>query len=138
MKRVMAVLLISVLATSVLGVDSTSLAGQDAGDRARQRERDQVARALGGLRRGVTVEIVRGDGTKISAVIQDVGTDSLTVLTDVSGHVETQTIAIADIKSIKAANLKKMSHGHRVLLVTAVTLGVIVGVCAAYVLTLDV
>jgi hypothetical protein len=137
MKRVIAVLLMSVLATSVLGVDSTSLSQQDSRDGGRQRERDQVARTLGGMRRGATVEIVRTDGTKISAVIQDVGIDSVTVLTDERGQVETQTIAVSDIRSIKLANPRKMSHGHKVLLVTAVTLGVIVGVCAAIILNID-
>jgi hypothetical protein len=83
------------------------------------------------------VEIVRTDGTKISAVIQDVGIDSVTVLTDERGQVETQTIAVSDIRSIKLANPRKMSHGHKVLLVTAVTLGVIVGVCAAIILNID-
>lgn len=129
MKRVLAIVMIAIIAAATLGVDATQ-ASQDAQGTRRHREQEQVARALAGLKRGATVRIERADGAKIDAVIQEIGSGFVTVLTEQGGHVAPQTISIDQIRNIKQVSLRKMSQAKKVLITAAVTLGVIVGVCA--------
>jgi len=137
MRRVLATAVIGVLATLLLGVDiSGAQQDRDASQRA---ARAQVASRIAKLRPGATVIIERDDGTKLNAVIQDIGADSVTVLVqDPRGGggvaaVTTQTIPVNDIRSIKEVSVAKMSRTSKTLIVAAVVAGVItlVGVCAA-------
>jgi hypothetical protein len=141
MKRIMAVVVIGVLATLLLGVDEVSGSGQDREAREREARREQISRRLAGLRAGSTVSIERYDGTKIDAVIQDIGPDAVTVLVQESRRdgktvdtgVATQTIAIDDIRNIREVSVGRMSRSSKALIVAAVAAGlvVLVGVCAS-------
>lgn len=136
MRRVLAVAVIGVLMTLSLGIDQVSWAGQD-GAADRQARRARVLRALAGLRPGSTVEIEWADHTKVKAVIDDIGADSIRALVEeprkpgaASPTVTTRTIPIDDILSIRAV---RVGRANRVLIAAAVVAGLIalVGVCAA-------
>ena len=139
MRRILAVAVIGVLTTILFGVDEISGAQQDRDAAQRAANRAQVASRMARLRPGATVIIERYDGTKINAVIQDIGADSVTVLVqDPRGGggvtaVTTQTIAVDDIRAVKEVSVAKMSRTSKTLIAAAVVAGVItlVGVCAA-------
>ena len=124
MKRVLAVLLIGTLSTLLLGFENTSWA-----------QSDPIRQALSTLRRGSTVEIERTNGTKFYAVIEEIGPDSITVMRDEAGRTLTETIPVADVKSIKAVSVRQVAHGHRTLIVASIVAGVLVlalvGACAS-------
>jgi len=138
MRRILAVAVIGMLTTLLLGVDDISGAEQDSATQ-RAARRAQVASRIAKLRPGATVIIERYDLTKINAVIQDIGADSVTVLVQdprrggVVSAVTTQTIALDDIRSINEVSVAKMSRTSKTLIVAAVVAGVItlVGVCAS-------
>ena len=98
MKRVFAVVLLAVLATSALGIDHSVSASQS-GDqrRAEQQKRTAVANDLAGMQRGTTASLERKDGTKFDVVIQEITADSVTVLRQIRDQVTSETIPISDI-----------------------------------------
>jgi hypothetical protein len=136
-RRVLAVVVIGVLMTLSLGVDQVSWAAQDTGGKDREAQRAQVVRRLAGLRPGAMVEIERTDRTKVKAVIEDIGPDSIRALVEESHRggtagrgVVTQTIPIDDIRNIREV---RPGRSNRALIAAAVVAGlvVLVGVCAA-------
>jgi hypothetical protein len=135
MKRVIAVVVIAALTTLMVGVERQSWASQERDQKKRAAQREEVARELRGMSRGSTVRIERTDGTAVDAVIQEIAPDAVTVLVENRGQVTTQMIAIADIATIEKVSLKKMSKTKKVLIVSAVGLGVLVvtvlAACAA-------
>jgi hypothetical protein len=141
MKRVLAVMLIGAFSTFFLGFEETSWAVQSAGASQTGPQRDTVVQTLSTLRRGATVEIEQGNETKFYAVIDEIGPDAITVMRDQAGKTLTETIAISDIRSIKAVSVRQVARGHRGLIAGAIAVGVIValvGVCAAAAASLDV
>ena len=126
MRRVFAVVLIATLTTMMVGIDRTSWASQDRDHEKREKQRVAVAKALGEMRRGSTATIERQDGQKMDVVIQDISPDTVTVMRQQQDHVVTETIPIAEIAKIKKTSVKKMSTTSKVLIGTAVALGVLV------------
>lgn len=126
MKRVLAVVLIAALTTLMLGIDSTTWAGQDRDQDKREKQRAAVLKALAGMHRGTTATIERYNGEKFDIVIQSIEPDAITVLREKRGPVVTETIPIADIAKIKSTSVKKMSMTSKVLIGTAVAVGVLV------------
>jgi len=129
MRRVFVVLLIATLTTTIIGIDRTSWASQDR--EKHEKQRAAVTKALGEMTRGSTVTIERQDGRKIDVVIEEITPDAITVLRQEKDHVVTETIPISDIVKIKKTSAKKMSKISKTLIVTAVTLGVLVGSACA-------
>ena len=105
MRRVFAVVLIASLTTMMIGIDRTSWASQDRDHEKREKQRAAVTKALGEMTRGSTATIERQDGQK--------------------DHVVTETIPIADIAKIKKTSAEKMSKTSKVLIATAVAIGVL-------------
>ena len=124
MKRVLAVMLIGTLSTLLMGIENTSWA-----------QADPIRQALSTLRRGSTVEMERSSGPKFYAVIEEIGPDSITVMRDEAGRTLTETIPVADVKSIKAVSVRQVAHGHRTLIVASIVAGILVialfGACAS-------
>ena len=131
----MAVVVIGVLMTLSLGVDQVSWAGQDTGGKDRDTQRERIVRRLAELRPGSTVEIQRTDGIKFTAIIEDIGSDSIRVLAEeprragTAVRVESQTIPIDDIRNIKAV---RVGRSKTALIAAAVAVGLVVflGACA--------
>lgn len=126
MRRVFAVLLIATLTTMMIGIDRTSWAGQDRDHEKREKQRAAVTKALGEMTRGSTATIERQDGQKVDVVIQEIAPDAVTVMRQQQDHVVTETILLTDIATIKKTSAKKMSKTSKVLIATAVALGVLV------------
>ena len=126
MRRVFAVLLIATLTTMMIGIDRTSWAGQDRDHEKREKQRAAVTKALGEMTRGSTATIERQDGQKVDVVIQEITPDAVTVMRQQQDHVVTETILLTDIATIKKTSAKKMSKTSKVLIATAVSLGVLV------------
>ena len=131
MKRVLAVVLIATLTTLMLGIDTTSWAqGRD--EKKREKQQAAVAKALRDMRRGTTATVERRDGEKIDVVIEEIRAQEIVVMRQQRDHVATETIPIADIAHIKKASLRQMSMTSKVLIGTAVAVGVLfVGALAA-------
>ncbi len=125
MRRVLAVVLIATLTTMMIGIDRTSWASQDRDHQKREKQRAAVTKALGEMTRGSTATIERQDGQKMDVVIQEITPDAVTVMRQQQDKVVTETIPIADIAKIKKASLKKMSTTSKVLIATAVAVGVL-------------
>lgn len=135
MRRVLAVALIATLTTMMIGIDRTSWASQDREEDKRVKQRAEVTKALGEMNRGSTATIERQDGRKMDVVIEEITPDSVTVMRQEKDHVVTETIPISDIAKIKKTSVKKMSKTSKVLIGTAVAVGVLfaaaVASCAA-------
>jgi hypothetical protein len=131
MRRVFAVVLIATLTTMMIGIDRTSWAGQDRDQEKREKQRAAVTKALGEMTPGSTATIERQDGQKMDVVIQEITPDAVTVMRQQQDQVVTETIPIADIAKIKKISAKKMSKTSKVLIGTAVALGVLVTVALA-------
>ena len=125
MKRVLAVVLIAALATVALGIDQTVSASQSGDQKKADKQRADVAKAVAGMQRGTTATVERKDGVKFDAVIEEITVDSVTVLRQIGDKVTSEKIPISDIARIKEKSLKKMGAASKVLIVTAVTLGVL-------------
>ena len=125
MKRVFAVVLLAVLVTSALGIDHSVSASQSGDQRRAEQQRTAVANDLAGMQQGTTASLERKDGTKFDVVIQEITADSVTVLRQIRDQVTSETIPISDIARVKKKSLKKMGTASKVLIVTAVTLGVL-------------
>jgi hypothetical protein len=135
MRRVLAVALIATLTTMMIGIDRTSWASQDRDQEKRAKQRAEVTRALSEMRRGTTAIIEYQDGRKADVVIEEIAADSVTVMRQEKDHVVTEIIPISDIAKIKKASVKKVSKTSKVLIGTAVAVGLIVtaalAACAA-------
>ena len=134
MKRVLAIVLIATLTTLMLGIDRTSWAqGRD--EKKREQQQAAVAKALRDMHRGTTATVERTNGEKIDVVIEEIRPQEIVVMRQQGDHVATETIPIADIAKIKQASLKKMSTTSKVLIGTAVAVGVLfvaaVATCAS-------
>jgi len=125
MKRVLAVVLIAALATVALGSDHTVSASQSGDQNRAERQRADVVKALAGMQRGTTATLERKDGKKFDVVIEEITADNVTVLRQIGDKVASDTIPISDIARIKDKSLKKMGTASKVLIVTAVTIGVL-------------
>jgi hypothetical protein len=125
MRRVLAVALIATLTTMMIGIDRTSWASQDRDQQKREKQRAAVTKALGEMHRGSTATIERQDGEKMDVVIEEITADAVTVMRQRQDQVVTERIPIADIAKIKKASLKKMSMTSKVLITTAVAVGVL-------------
>jgi hypothetical protein len=124
MKRVLAVVLIATLTTLILGIDTTSWAqGRD--EKKREKQQAAVAKALLDMHRGTTATVERTNGEKIDVVIEEIRAQEIVVMRQQRDQVATETIPIADIANIKKASLKKMSTTSKVLIGTAVAVGVL-------------
>ncbi len=126
MKRVLAVALIATLTTMMIGIDRTSWASQERDQDKRAKQRAEVTKVLGEMKRGSTATIERQDGRKMDVVIEEITPDSVTVMRQEKDHAVTETILISDIATIKKASVKKMSKTSKVLIGTAVAFGVLV------------
>ena len=125
MRRVFAVVLIATLTTMMIGIDRTSWASQDRDHEKREKQRAAVTKALGEMTRGSTATIERHDGQKMDVVIQEITPDAVTVMRQQQDKVVTETIPIADIAKIKKTSAEKMSKTSKVLIATAVAIGVL-------------
>ena len=125
MKRVLAVVLIAVLTTMALGIDHTVSASQSGDQKRAEKQRADVAKALAGMQRGTTATVERKDGMKFDVVVEEITADNVTVLRQIGDRVTSETIPISEIAQIKKKSLKKMGVASKVLIVTAVTLGVL-------------
>ena len=125
MRRVFAVVLIASLTTMMIGIDRTSWASQDRDHEKREKQRAAVTKALGEMTRGSTATIERQDGQKMDVVIQEITQDAVTFMRQQQDHVVTETIPIADIAKIKKTSAEKMSKTSKVLIATAVAIGVL-------------
>jgi len=125
MKRVLAVVLIAALATVALGIDHTVSASQSGDQNKAERQRADVVKTLAGMQRGTTATLERKDGKTFDVVIEEITADNVTVLRQIGDKVTTETIPISDIARIKNKSLKKMGTTSKVLIVTAVTVGVL-------------
>ena len=126
MRRVLAVALIATLTTLMIGIDRTSWASQDRDQDKRAKQQAEAAKVLSEMGRGSTATIERQDGRKMDVVIEEITSDSVTVMRQEKDHVVTETILISDIAKIKKASVKKMSKTSKVLIGTAVAFGVLV------------
>jgi hypothetical protein len=127
MKRVLAVMVIATFLTLTVGMEQTSWAIQTIG----AAEHNEVVARIATLKRGSTVEVTGSDGTVFYAVIEEIGPDSLRVMRDEGGAVTTETLAISDIRRIRPVSPRRVAHGHKTLIITAIVAGVIVGVVGA-------
>ncbi|AMY09227.1 hypothetical protein LuPra_02440 [Luteitalea pratensis] len=125
MKRVLAVVLIAALATLALGIDDTVSAIQSGDQKKADTQRADVAKALAGMQRGTTATVENKYGMKFDVVIEEITADSVTVLRQIGDTTTSETIPISDIARIKKKSLKKMGTASKVLIVAAVTLGVL-------------
>ena len=134
MKRVLAVVLIATLTTLMLGIDRTSWA-QERDEQKRAKQQAAVAKALRGMHRGTTAILERTNGEKIDVVIEEIRAQEIVVMREQRGQAGSETIPIADIAKIKPSSLKKMSTTSKVLIGTAVAVGVLfvaaVATCAS-------
>jgi hypothetical protein len=134
MKRVLAIVLIATLTTLMLGIDRKSWA-QERDEKKREQQQAAVAKALSGMHRGTTATLERTNGEKIDVVIEEIRPQEIVVMREQRDHVTSETIPIADIAKIKQASLKKMSTTSKVLIGTAVAVGVLfvaaVAACAS-------
>lgn len=126
MRRVVAVALIATLTTLLIGIDRTSAASQDSDQGKRAKQRAEVMKALGEMRRGSTATIERQDGRKMDVVIEEITADSVTVMRQEKDQVLTETIPISDIAKIKKISVKKMSKTSKVLIGTAIAFGILI------------
>ena len=124
MKRVLAVVLIATMTTLMLGIDRASWA-QERDDKKREKQQAAVAKALGDMHRGTTAAVERTNGEKIDVVIEEIRAQEIVVMRQQGDHIASETIPIADIAKIKPASLKKMSTTSKVLIGTAVAVGVL-------------
>jgi hypothetical protein len=129
MKRVLAVVFVAALTTMMLGSDRTSWAGQAGDARKAEKQRADVMKVLKDMRRGSTVSIELKAGEKFDAVIQEIAADTLTIMREQGDTVSTQSVAIGDIARLKKTNIRKMGVASKVLIGTAVALGVLVAAC---------
>jgi len=125
MKRVLAVLLIAALATLSLGIDQAVSASQSGDQKKVEKQRADVMKALRGMQSGTTAAVELKDGTKFDVVIQEITADDVTVLRQVGDKVTSHAIPIADMARIKKKSLDKMGLTSKILIGTAVTLGVL-------------
>ena len=77
------------------------------------------------MQRGATATVENKYGMKFDVVIEEITADSVTVLRQIDGKAISETIPIADIAQIKKKSVKKMGTASKVLIVAAVTLGVL-------------
>jgi hypothetical protein len=125
MKRVLTVMLVAVLTTMMVGVDRTSWASQEADQKKREKQQAAVAKALRDMHRGTTATVERTNGEKIDVVIEEIRAQEIVVMRQQRDQVASETIPIADIAKIKKASLRKMSVTSKVLIGTAVAVGVL-------------
>jgi len=134
MKRVLAIVLIATLTTLMLGIDRKSWA-QERDEKQREKQQAAVAKALRDMHRGTTATVERTNGEKIDVVIEEIRAHEIVVMREQAGQVGTETIPIAEIATIKPSSLKKMSKTSKVLIGTAVAVGVLfvatVAACAS-------
>lgn len=131
MKRVIAVIVIAVLTTVMVGIDRTSWADQKSDQKKAEKQRTAVDRSLGGMERGSTATLELKDGTKTDVVIEAITADTITVWRQNQDRsVGTETIPIADIAKIEKMSLNQAAKSHKALIVTTIALGVIVGLVA--------
>jgi hypothetical protein len=126
MKRVLAVVLIAALTTLMLGMDRTTWASQVADQKKSDKERAAVVKALREMGRGTTATVERKNGEKFDVVIQEITVDTITVLRQDHNQVSRETIAISEIARIKKISVKKMGTASKILIGTAIGLGLIV------------
>ena len=131
MRRVFAVVLIATLTTMMIGIDRTSWASQDRDQARREKQQAAVTRTLGEMSRGSTATLELQDGRKMDVVIEAITADAVTVMRQQQDQVVTETIPIADILKIKKTSAQKMSKTSKVLIATAVALGVLVAATLA-------
>ena len=126
MRRVLAVALIATLTTMMIGIDRTSWASQD-------RDQEQAGEAAGrghegprrdepGLHRNNRAS---GRARRWTWSSRRSRPDAVTVMRQEQDQVVTETIPISDIAKIKKASVKKMSKTSKVLIGTAVAVGVL-------------
>lgn len=134
MKRVLAVVLIATLTTLMLGIDRASWA-QERDQKKREKQQAAVAKALRDMQRGTTAILERTNGEKIDVVIEEIRAQEIVVMREHGGQVGSETIPIGDIAKIKKSSLQKMSTTSKVLIATAVAVGVLfvaaVATCAS-------
>lgn len=126
MKRVLAVVLIAALTTMMLGIDRTSWAGQAGDEKKADKQRAAVTKALSRMGRGSTATIELKIGEKFDGVIEEITDDNVAVLRQDRDTVSTQTIPIAQIASVKKTSVRKMGMASKILIGTAVALGVLI------------
>jgi hypothetical protein len=135
MKRVLAVVLIAALTTLMVGIDRTTWAGQLADQKKSDQQRAAVVKALREMDRGTTARVERKNGEKFDVVIQEITADTITVLRQDRTQVSSETIAISEIAKIKKTSVKKMGTASKILIGTAIGLGLLVavavGTCSA-------
>jgi len=135
MKRVLAVVLIAALTTLMVGIDRTTWAGQVADQKKSDQQRAAVVKALRGMDRGTTATVERKNGEKFDVVIEEITVDTITVLRQDRTKVSSEIIAIGEIAKIKKTSVKKMGTASKILIGTAIGLGILVavavGTCSA-------
>ena len=119
----------------MVGIDRTTWAGQAADQKKSDQQRAAVVKALREMGRGTTATVERKNGEKFDVVIQEITVDTITVLRQDRTQVSSETIAISEIAKIKKTSVKKMGTASKILIGTAIGLGVLiavaVGTCSA-------
>jgi hypothetical protein len=113
----------------MLGSDRTSWAGQAGDAKNAEKQRADVMKVLKDMRRGSTVSIELKSGEQFDAVIQEIAADTLTIMRQQGETASTQSVAIDDIARLKKTSIRKMGVASKVLIGTAVTLGLLVAAC---------
>lgn len=128
MRRIAVVVVAALLTALVSGVTDASWAQQPENDRALQARREALLARLAEIPAGAVVRIERVNGVKIAAVLEEVGSDSITVVIPKGDDRTRLTIPIDEIRKVDEVR----GHALRnVLIGFGVTAAVLVGLCAS-------
>ena len=130
MNRVVAILILAVFTAAVSGVHEASPAARDEPAQPDDAQREKIARSLKELKIDGPVRIERRDGQKIDGRLLGFTPDTISVLLVKGKVVGTQTIPIADVKKVS-------KPPHKVRRVVLITVGVLLGACAAAIASYD-
>jgi len=124
-KRVLSVLLLAALTATVSGLEEAPLAAQPPAAEQQQAPRDDILLALAGAKVGDVVRIETLDGTKVKGRLAAATRDGITLALGKGSGAELKTLRLDEIRKISKGG------GHRTRNIALITLGVLVGACAA-------
>lgn len=134
MKRALTVVFIAVLTAMIWGINDTTWALQSQDAQTRDAHQKAIAARLAGIPIGSPIEVEPVRGTKFQALLEDVTADAITVRLATGNYAVTRTIPVDEIRSVRRIG-KVGSRARKVLKVVGITAAVLVGTCAALVLT---
>lgn len=128
MKRVVAVVLVAVLMSALLGVEEGAWAAAGQQTEAAQARRQEIDARLKRIPLNSVVRIQLTDGRRLNAVLQDVGADAITVTVLAEQQAGgKEVILLDDIRRIDQVRGRALRN---VLIGVGIGVAVVVGTCA--------